>query len=565
MTRAALARAPGATLEPGAATLLQRKCACGRPATTLAGECADCQREETIGLQAKLAVGASGDPYEIEADRIADDVMRMADTAVPSPMPAGGMATAARLQSKPPVGRGRATHDNDEGAPFAVHEVLRSSGQPLDPAVRTFFEPRFGHDFSRVRVHLGSRADESARAVQARAYTVGRDLAFARGQYNPASVEGKRLLAHELTHVLQQAGANRLRDDSGKCDPRDAQGHPRRHHDIVHRPQKRRSPALQRVPEDAPAPDAATADPLCAKFDLDATRKDVEAQAKHFTDTADLLPLVRSLKRIRRCATPDQQTQIVADLSKTIPADKATEAWNSAATAFGGYVGFYPGFAPDIKTHLGKLGTSESLAAGTFELSAEGAKHRSRAKATAAGEVGDLGRTDIVYFRGHQYAQYRAPGLFANGDESRGFDLRYVEKVGGFANVKLMISTSCATLCKEAIEVFTSLFPNAVILGYRKSAPIDGAAVRNDLTKRINDLNRPLLIDEPVDVAAIISIWKSVIESRHKGQTGPLPGFYQGGTVEYWDGSAWQNIAATDATNGCRRKGDFRGQYPAPP
>lgn len=95
-------------------------------------------------------------------------------------------------------------------APAAVHDVLRSSGQPLDPATRGFMESRFGHDFSQVRVHIDAQAAESAKAVNARAYTVGRDVAFGSGQYTPGNSKGQRLLAHELTHVVQQQ-ANSIR------------------------------------------------------------------------------------------------------------------------------------------------------------------------------------------------------------------------------------------------------------------------------------------------------------------------------------------------------------------
>jgi hypothetical protein len=89
-------------------------------------------------------------------------------------------------------------------APPSVHEVLRSSGEPLDSPTRAFFEPRFGHDFSRVRVHADAEAATSAAAVNALAYTVGEHVVFRAGRYDPASMEGRRLLAHELTHVLQQ-------------------------------------------------------------------------------------------------------------------------------------------------------------------------------------------------------------------------------------------------------------------------------------------------------------------------------------------------------------------------
>lgn len=97
-------------------------------------------------------------------------------------------------------------NENGSGVPPIVHEVLRSSGQRLDTATREFMEPRFGYDFSGVRVHTDGRAAESARAVNALAYTVGRDVVFGEGEYVPGTSEGRRLLAHELTHVAQQGG-----------------------------------------------------------------------------------------------------------------------------------------------------------------------------------------------------------------------------------------------------------------------------------------------------------------------------------------------------------------------
>lgn len=92
----------------------------------------------------------------------------------------------------------------DSDVPPIVHDVLRSSGQPLDAHTRSFFESRFDHDFSRVRVHTDTRAAESAHAVNALAYTVGRDIVFGAGQYTPGTNAGQRLLAHELTHAAQQ-------------------------------------------------------------------------------------------------------------------------------------------------------------------------------------------------------------------------------------------------------------------------------------------------------------------------------------------------------------------------
>src|SRR5574337_1653454 len=92
-------------------------------------------------------------------------------------------------------------------SPPVVHEALSSSGQPLDASARAFMERSFGRDFQSVRIHTGAKASESAKAVNALAYTVGQDIVFAEGHYNPASYEGRRLLAHELAHTVQQAGA----------------------------------------------------------------------------------------------------------------------------------------------------------------------------------------------------------------------------------------------------------------------------------------------------------------------------------------------------------------------
>lgn len=143
-------QAKSAGLMPSSQGILQRKCACGTHAMA-GGECEECKKNR-LGLQ-----------------RNASD--RNVVTEVP------------------PV----------------VQEVLRSPGQPLDLSTRDFFEPRFGHDFSQVRVHTDFQAAKSAQAVNALAYTVGRDIVFDADQYAPQSFGGKKLLAHELAHILQQS------------------------------------------------------------------------------------------------------------------------------------------------------------------------------------------------------------------------------------------------------------------------------------------------------------------------------------------------------------------------
>jgi hypothetical protein len=95
---------------------------------------------------------------------------------------------------------------NTSFAPPIVHKVLRSPGQLLHGATRAFMESRFGHDFRNVRVHTDAQAANSARALDALAYTVGHDVVFGREQYSPSSTKGRQLLAHELAHVIQQSG-----------------------------------------------------------------------------------------------------------------------------------------------------------------------------------------------------------------------------------------------------------------------------------------------------------------------------------------------------------------------
>ncbi len=98
--------------------------------------------------------------------------------------------------------------------PPVVHDVLCSPGQQLDTKTRKFMEPRLGHDFSKVRIHTDAQAAESARSVNALAYTVGRDVVFGSGQYMPGTNEGQRLITHELTHVVQQGRSSTLGDKS---------------------------------------------------------------------------------------------------------------------------------------------------------------------------------------------------------------------------------------------------------------------------------------------------------------------------------------------------------------
>ena len=167
-------------------------------------------------LQPNLAIGSVDDPLEHEADRVADHVIGIADPgAAMTPAPPQVSRKCAACGEEEKLQKSEAGPQAAVGEALAsVYEVLRSPGQPLDAATRAYFEPRFGRDFSSVRVHIGPSAAQSARDVKSHAYTVGQNIAFDSGRFAPGSQEGRRLLAHELTHVVQQRGLGAIGDQA---------------------------------------------------------------------------------------------------------------------------------------------------------------------------------------------------------------------------------------------------------------------------------------------------------------------------------------------------------------
>lgn len=180
-----LSGAGSALALPDKSVSIQRKaqCACG-------GSCSRCREQPPV--QPKLKIGPTNDKYELQADRVADEVMRMPD---PGSSESSGVADQA-----------------PEHALQTEHSInaLHHGGNPLPASTRAFFEPRIHQDLGHVRIHTHAEASASAQAVGARAYTVGSDIAFARNEFNPATFAGRHLIAHELTHVLQQRGGDRF-------------------------------------------------------------------------------------------------------------------------------------------------------------------------------------------------------------------------------------------------------------------------------------------------------------------------------------------------------------------
>ncbi len=246
--------------------IVQRKCACGGGCPSCQKE----ELEESHPIQTKLKVNTPGDAFEREADRIADQVVGMNSPpyGAVSPLPVARVATSMAQRKSiegvsSPVfyaaqkSRGRApptlsnnldhfqqgsfclpllqrkcacsrgvpcSECEDEPETLAQRKVAPGPGRnvagsetfpqnlgfgrPLDDLTRLYMESRFGSDFSQVRIHDGTNAASAAQSVNALAYTVGRDIVFGEGRYAPATTDGRKLLAHELTHVLQQSGGS---------------------------------------------------------------------------------------------------------------------------------------------------------------------------------------------------------------------------------------------------------------------------------------------------------------------------------------------------------------------
>ena len=198
-------------------------------------------------IQPKLKIGKPHDRYEQEADRIAERVTATPDSSSIVAPVVGGItpltvqrqqeeeeeiqtkllqrqseeeeeeeAAQPKLQRQPLEEEEEAIQTKRAGRPTVAPDALcgklqalRGSGRPLPASERAFFEPRFGHDFSAVRIHDGGQAADAAGSIQAKAFTAGRDIAFGTGQYAPGTGVGRKLLAHELTHVIQQKGVKR--------------------------------------------------------------------------------------------------------------------------------------------------------------------------------------------------------------------------------------------------------------------------------------------------------------------------------------------------------------------
>ncbi|HEU4321865.1 MAG TPA: DUF4157 domain-containing protein [Roseiflexaceae bacterium] len=148
-------------------------------------------------IQTRLAVNAPDDAFEQEADQVAEQVMRSPDGDAVAPATTPGLRVQRASSEQASV---------SPGLESSISQMQSGGGSPLPASERSFFERRMGHDFSQIRIHNDAHANQTADGLHAHAFTVGSDIAFAAGQYQPGTESGRHLLAHELTHTIQQTG-----------------------------------------------------------------------------------------------------------------------------------------------------------------------------------------------------------------------------------------------------------------------------------------------------------------------------------------------------------------------
>ena len=169
----------------------------------------------------ELHMGTPNNPLEVDATRSASAVLRMTDEGLSSRAPGSRRkaSLAEARKSGAQFGSDRQGFVTEDPAPLIVHEALQSPGHPLDSATKSLMEPAFGQDFSQVRIHSGPLAERSARAVNARAYSVGNEIVLGTGQFSAESRETRETLAHELTHVAQGSSAHGDAARVVRCQP----------------------------------------------------------------------------------------------------------------------------------------------------------------------------------------------------------------------------------------------------------------------------------------------------------------------------------------------------------
>lgn len=403
---------------------------------------------------------------------------------------------------------------------------------------------------------------------------------------------GQRLLAHELAHVAQQRNVS---DESLAAHAALPISQPDDAAEVeADRIASGALPVSQATPTGAQiarAPASSAAPPACTGLDRAGIELSVQmaVAATSLTPDSALRWLYRSLKWMRTCFAPFTETdfqtlvpvtkfypderrkEIAKNYSATIAADDRKLAWRESQKPFAGYTvsGYDPSSRFTKPEQMAQAGYSPAAAHQDTETqgfrpseASARSEELKEMRATSRTAQKPFSQADVLVFSGHQYAQYKAPGVWTddNTSDPAVFDIRTLKPP--LNNVKLIVSTSCATICKEPAAIWKSLFPKAVFLGYRKSAPLNGAVMASNFVSR---LPKDMLFESGGQSAAV-SAWKGAIKAVHPDDATREPGWMDvaSNTVEYWTGKTFKSVAADSMDNKCKEKGDQSASVPDP-
>jgi hypothetical protein len=526
-------------------------------------------------VQPKLTVGASNDRHEQEADKTADMVMRKPENSVkngiytegsyftPTITPIIQRACAHCEKEKEQPAQRKETDASKGGftAPDSVSRTISRGGSALDSNAKTFMESRFNRSFDNVQVHTDSEAAASARDISARAYTSGNHIVFGDGQYQPNTEGGRHLLAHELTHTVQQGNIIQ-RDNKVIVQDEDVK-------------------SLQKNISDK---EWMTAYYLLNRqwmvFMLKKLDALTEPEISLLISNADvamnapgsmlgeggknrILSALLAVKSVKKGDMPDTDIEIAKEKGLSIKFDQrvAIIAYLSRSKSkaakklalilnkpFLGYTASAYDFSDRFLKHSDKLGFDiESNTKSLPQTSWDKDDPDPQTQPDTAAATSSFEKSDMVFFSGHQYAQYKRPGLFTNEASNSCFSIGAISKK--INKVKLVVSTSCATICKDTAKIFTSIFPNALVLGYKYSAPSNGGTVS---TAFVNSLVSKGAIDltSSSGIDAVKDSWKKVTITN-PGKEGQ-PGMLFNDEVEFYNGKEWQKAKADSAENDCK-------------
>jgi hypothetical protein len=517
-------------------------------------------------FQAKLSINQPNDAYEVEADAMADKVMRM---EMPSnglqlkPLPISSVQRkCAHCEEEKKMQR-KEMNGNETTADAGLENYvggLQSGGQALSAEARSFYEPRFGYDFSNVKVHTDSIAAKSAQSINALAYTSRNNIVFNNGQYSPNTDNGKRLLGHELTHVVQQG--TRLGSYINKKDALDIE--------------------KDQIKISVFKKDWGAVFSLLSKQWMKIMLEILDGY-----DSAELTEL----------NTQSMQTANIGALGKG-GMDRVSAAITTVGLTKASYYVFLP--LQDLQIKIFQLPFQQRLeiiefikphllaniwvmnlfrflskpfagnkAAG-LDFSDRFLKHSDKLgfevigsqkiltefmptpyEKTQLDKVTDpaakmFEQADVLFFSGHQYAQYHAPGVFTNENSTSCFNIGAIKK--NLSNVKLVVSTGCATICKDTAAIFKDKFPNAMVLGYRLSAPTNGSIVADAFANEMAGKG-PINLLDAAEKGKVGEAWKKV--TNKPGSSRGQPGILNNGSIEFWNGRAWVTEAADSDANSC--------------